>query len=68
MIGSVDKKHEQLLNFPETYSDYNNNPYAEIGLGIDNILRFFRIDAIWRVTESNEAPRFGIRANMEIKI
>jgi hypothetical protein len=68
MIGSVDKKHEQLLNFPVTYSDYNNKPYAEIGLGIDNILRFFRIDAIWRATESDEAPRFGIRANMEIKI
>lgn len=68
MIGSVDEKHEQLLKFPETYANYNNKPYAEIGLGADNILRFFRFDALWRLTETTEAPTFGVRASVEIKI
>lgn len=68
MIGSVDNRHSQLLSFPLTYSDYNNKPYLEIGAGVENVLRFFRFDAIWRLTESDKAPRFGIRASFEIKI
>lgn len=68
MIGDVSAKHLQLLNFPNTIASWNNEPYAEVGLGAENIFRFFRLDFVWRLSKSNEAPRFGLRARMEIKI
>ncbi|MGQ1891833.1 DUF5686 family protein [Thermophagus sp. OGC60D27] len=68
MLGSVENRHRGLLEFPETFSDYNNKPYVEAGVGVENVLRFFRFDAIWRLTETEEAPKFGVRASFEIKI
>jgi hypothetical protein len=54
--------------------DRNRNgrviPYVEAGFGIENILRFIRIDCIWRVTQRNrpEAFNFGVYASLYIKI
>lgn len=67
MLGEVGVRHQRLLDFPTTLSSYNNDFYAEAGFGIENILRFFRLDAIWRVSPSDEAPRFGLRGRLEFK-
>jgi len=32
-----------------TFSTLHNNPYVELGTGIENILRLFRVDLVWRV-------------------
>jgi len=44
-------------------------PYAEVSVGIENLFKFVRLDAVWRVTHRNKvgladipAPNFGIRA------
>jgi hypothetical protein len=44
-------------------------PYMEAGVGIENIFRLFRVDAIWRLTHRNNpmVARFGIRAGMEFR-
>ena len=44
-------------------------PYTEMGIGIENIFKFFRIDAIWRVSylSAANASKFGIRGSVEIK-
>ncbi|MCS6795778.1 MAG: DUF5686 and carboxypeptidase regulatory-like domain-containing protein [Raineya sp.] len=45
-------------------------PYIEIGYGIDNILKFFRIDFFHRLTYLNldTAKPFGIKFSAEIKL
>lgn len=48
---------------PLTYT-LDKKPYVEIGAGIGNILKVFRVDFIWRMTylEIPGASRFGVRA------
>jgi len=43
-------------------------PYVEVGFGIENIFKFFEVDAIWRVTHRNNptAPNFGVRFGIKI--
>jgi Family of unknown function (DUF5686) len=54
------------LNFNKGYSfsDLNGRTYVEVGTGIDNIMRFFRLDLVWRVTPSplpkEGYKRFGV--------
>lgn len=45
-------------------------PYVETGFGIENILKFIRIDCIWRVTQRDrpEAYKFGVYASLFIKV
>ncbi|NIK73819.1 hypothetical protein FHS56_001332 [Thermonema lapsum] len=44
-------------------------PYVEVGYGIDNIFRFFRVDFFHRLTYLNspQAKPFGIKFSAEIK-
>ncbi len=45
--------------------------YTEIGTGFDNIFRFFRIDAVWRLTPSSisgpKVQRFGIFGSFKLQ-
>jgi len=41
-------------------------PYVEVGVGIENILRIFRIDAVWRLTYNDKPGRVGIRTGMQL--
>jgi hypothetical protein len=68
MVGQVSNRHKELLDFPVSISPYNSDPYSEVGVGVENILRFFRIDAVWRLSQSEMGPRFGLRGRMEIRI
>jgi len=69
MMGSLSDKHQQILELPNGVTKMSN-PYIELGAGIENILRLFRVEAIWRVTPKSTlgAPTFGIRAKFEIKL
>lgn len=40
---------EAILLFPEGMTSVSK-PYVEVGVGIENILRFIRVDAMWRLT------------------
>jgi hypothetical protein len=46
----------------------NRVPYVEVGAGIENILKLFRVDFIWRLTYRNNpyVGNFGIRAGMSV--
>lgn len=58
-VGLLDKnKHNRII------------PYIEAGYGIENILKFIRIDCIWRITQRQrpEAFNFGVYASLYIKI
>lgn len=69
MIGSLSDKHQQIVEFPTGITKLNS-PYIELGAGVENIFRLFRVEAIWRVTPKSTlgAPTFGLRAKFEIKL
>lgn len=46
--------------------DYKK-PYTEVSLGIENILRLFRVDVVWRLTYTDRPQRVGIRAGLQVK-
>ncbi len=52
--GSLADTRAYLL-FPEGMSSVSK-PYFEAGVGIENIFRVFRVDAIWRLTHRHSVP------------
>lgn len=71
VIGSISEENQQanlpnLFN-PNELDNYNgfrapsSQPYMELGIGIENILKIFRIDALWRMNylDNKQANRFG---------
>jgi hypothetical protein len=65
VYGTLTPKNLSFSTFPEKMRAIGATPYWEAGVGIENILRFIRVDAIWRLThlhdiENPDVPRFGI--------
>ncbi len=69
MIGSLSSRHQEIVEFPLTTTKMSN-PYIELGAGIENIFRLFRVDAIWRLCPQSTqgSPAFGLRVKFEIKL
>jgi len=69
MIGSLSNKNQQIVEFPVSITQMSN-PYIEVGAGIENIFRFFRVEALWRVRPQSVlgAPNFGFRTIFQIKL
>lgn len=62
--------NKNLFVFPENVhvTPMTSEPYMEISAGIDNILRMFRVDSVWRLSYRNspDAPNWGIRFAMHL--
>jgi hypothetical protein len=69
MIGSLSNKQLTGIDLPENASSVNGT-YVEVGAGVENVLRFFRVEGVWRVrpTSIQNVPDFGIRVKFEIKL
>lgn len=66
VIGNVNRKNLDYSKLPEgTYT--TGKPYFEAGLGIENIFRVFRVDAIWRLSyyDHNDISKFGVMVSMQ---
>lgn len=63
LYGELSDKHQENVVFPTYIKRFNSIPYAEVSVGIENIVKIFRIDLVWRVTHNdpNSSP-LGIRA------
>ncbi len=65
IIGDLSDANYKL-NFVSNYpfQTLNNKMYLEVGTGIDNILKFFSVDFIWRVLPQplpdERSQRFGV--------
>ena len=62
LIGKLSDKNngglagtEAVLRFPEGLNAVRK-PYMEVGVGIENIFRLFRVDAVWRLTHRKAEP------------
>jgi hypothetical protein len=66
ITGNLSKENYDL-NFNNPYNSFQNlggKTYMEIGTGVDNIFKFFRLDLVWRVLPTplpeNHIERFGV--------
>ncbi len=69
MVGTFNNKNQEVVELPLSITQMKN-PYVELGAGVENIFRLFRIEAIWRVNSISVlgAPMFGIRAKFQIQL
>jgi hypothetical protein len=67
--GSLSDENAQYnTNLPpgdfQKFESLNGKTYLELGTGIDNIFRFFRVDLVWRISPRplpvENAKRFGV--------
>ena len=67
VIGSLSNENKgfskMLNNAVTTTYDLSHGPYLESGIGVENILKIIRVDALWRMTymDHPNISRFGIR-------
>lgn len=78
LIGRVSERNKEAMAFPDNLRGLKE-PYMEASMGIENIFKLFRIDAMWRLSYLEapknvqnaenfaEIPRFGIRAQLKIE-
>ena len=73
IYGSLLKKNDPVRNqdlyrFPERAHTVGlgSKPYMEIGVGLDNILTFLRVDWVWRLTyrDVKGVDRQGLRVSL----
>ena len=52
-----------LFVFPSTSYSFDREPYMEAGVGLDNVLKLFKLEYIWRLTYRDhvDVPRHGLR-------
>ncbi len=76
VAGSLHNDNLQFSPPPEQVYMFNKRkrvaiikPYWETGIGIENIFKILRIDAIWRLSylDHPNITKFGIRFNLAIK-
>ncbi|MDE3234988.1 MAG: carboxypeptidase-like regulatory domain-containing protein [Bacteroidota bacterium] len=71
VIGDLSDANKQM-NFVGNYPFHslNGNWYTEVGTGVDNIFKFFRVDFVWRLSPQpmpNEAVnKFGVFASFRV--
>lgn len=56
----------QLKNNITPIKSLNYVPYIEVGLGVENIFKFLRVDAVWRLTHRNTENNFGVKLSSYI--
>ena len=71
-IGWIDDRHLQEMYLPSFTRQFDNIPYVEISMGLENILKVGRVDVFWRLTHTapnlpiHDIQNFGIRARYAI--
>lgn len=68
VIGTISDSNLIYSNLPFGMTTLHK-PYVEGGIGIENILKIFRIDALWRMThlQNDNIAKYGIRAIIQIE-
>lgn len=65
---SIKHSRDRVPPFKEGpfYGRFDKGPYAEASVGIENILQFIRVDALWRLTylDNRDAHPFSVRMTL----
>ena len=69
VVGRLDDKHSNTLSLPDNLFNLEREPYVEASVGIENILKIIRVDALWRLThlDNPNIDKFGFRTTFEIR-
>jgi hypothetical protein len=70
VIGTVEDKNRNALLFPNSLKALDKGPYIEASVGVENILKVFRIDALWRLTYRREhvIDNFGVKFTFQFML
>lgn len=72
LFGSISNRHSTEMILPSFTKNFGDTPYVEVGMGIENILKFVRVDVFWRLTHLDPGVKvtdlkaFGVRAKYYI--
>ncbi len=68
LMGRLSEENRNVMVFPPGLS-YLDQPYLEVGAGLENILKLIRIDATWRMTYRDHPgiQKFGLRMGLWIQ-
>ena len=73
VMGDMTEKNKIANGFYDTTIPYHftipKSPYMEVGIGIENIFRLLRIDAVWRLNylQNKNVPTLGILGSVQFK-
>jgi hypothetical protein len=64
---SLNNKHQNIMLYPEGLYSLSK-PYYEVSAGIENILKIFRVDAMWRLSylDHENIEKFGFRVTLQV--
>lgn len=67
VIGSMTDANKNLMVLPDDLYELSK-PYVEAGVGLENILKLFRIEATWRLAylDNPNIQIFGLRVMMQL--
>jgi hypothetical protein len=75
--GSLSKENEAIntyaiIPYPKNgFKTLNGRTYLEVGTGIDNIFKVFRLDFVWRLapspTYAGTASKFGVFGSFQVQ-
>jgi hypothetical protein len=67
LLGRLNDRNKNVMEFPEGLSALST-PYYEAGIGIENIIQLFRVDAMWRFSylDHQNIQKFGFRVSMQL--
>ncbi len=66
VVGSLEEKNKTYSSFPATLNELSK-PYFETGVGIENIFKILRVDALWRLSylDHPNIAKFGIMGTLQ---
>ncbi len=69
IYGSFSEKNLEEMQLPARTYTFDNRPFMEAYVGIENIFKFVRVDAVWRLSylDRPEAQRFAILLGFDIQ-
>jgi hypothetical protein len=69
IYGGFDEGNTEELLLPDLTYTFDTRPFVEAYVGVENILRFFRVDAIWRLSylDNPNTQKFGLLVGFDIQ-
>ncbi|MBN1988296.1 MAG: carboxypeptidase-like regulatory domain-containing protein [Bacteroidales bacterium] len=67
LVGSISEENKNVLEFPLGLNEVSE-PYGEVSVGVENIFKVFRVDAMWRLShlDNPNIEKFGVRVGLQI--
>ncbi len=67
LVGSYDMNQHKELVFPNGMKGLDHRPYTEFSVGLENILKVIRVDAVWRYNyNENAKTNLGIFFSLQL--